>query len=222
MGKGIRPEKIRPIDVEAWTPKTRLGKKVKDGEITTIEEVLESGMVVLESEITDILVKEMEVETLLLKSTQRVTDSGKRTQFRVVVVVGDGKGHVGLGVGKSDEVKPALECAVRDAKKRIMSIKSGCGSWECRCNQKHSIPEKCVGKEGSTVVVLKPAPRGLGLAASDVVKKVLSAAGIEDVWSFSRGGKNVYNMAVATIRALDSLNNLKVAEEKNKGVEDDR
>lgn len=206
-------EKIKSIDIETWTPKTTLGKLVKSGEITTMEQLFDRGGVIIEPEITDILLKNMEVETLQLKSTQRVTDSGKRTQFRVVVVLGDKNGHVGIGVGKSDEVKPAIECAVRDSKKNIISIKSGCGSWECRCNRKHSIPQKCVGKEGSTVVVLKPAPRGLGLAGNDVVKRVLSAAGISDIWSFSRGGRNTYNIAMATIHALDALNNLKVSEE---------
>jgi small subunit ribosomal protein S5 len=206
-------EKIKPIDIEAWTPKTMLGKMVKAGEISTLEQIFESGRKILEPEIVDVLLKDIEVETLLLKSTQRVTDSGRRTQFRVAVVIGDKNGHVGIGVGKADEVKPALESAIKDAKKNIISVKTGCGSWECRCNQKHSIPQKTVGKEGSTEVTLKPAPRGLGLAANDVVKKVLSAAGIKDVWSFSRGGKNVYNTAMATLHALDKLNNLKVQPE---------
>ncbi len=208
----ILMEKIKPIDIEKWQPKTTVGKMVKSGEISSIEQIFERGQRIIEPEVVDFLLQEMEAETLQLKSTQRVTDSGKRTQFRVVTVLGDRNGHVGIGVGKSDEVKPAIECSVSDAKKNIISIKTGCGSWECKCNQKHSIPQKTIGKEGSSIVILKPAPHGLGLAASDTVKKVLFAAGISDIWSFSRGGKNVYNIAMATINALDALNNLKVEE----------
>jgi len=202
-------EKIRTIDKESWTPKTMLGKKVKDGEITKLEEILESGRPILEPEIIDVLLPDMESTTLEIRTTQRVTDSGKRIKFRVVTVIGDRKGHVGLGVGKSDELKPALDYAVRDAKKNMIAISMGCGSWECKCNRSHSVVSKTIGKEGSTIVTLKPAPRGLGLAANDIVKKVLGMAGVNDVWSSMQGGRNVYNMAVATMRALDNINTLK-------------
>ncbi len=203
-------EKLRSISKEDWDPKTTVGKLVKSGEISSLEQIFAAGRPIIEPEIVDILVPNLESETLQIKSTQRVTDSGKRTQFRVVVVVGDRNNHVGIGVGKSEEIKPALEFAVRDAKKNMISIVSGCGSWECKCHVKHSLPRKTTGKEGSTSVTLKPAPRGLGLAASDIVKKVLSMAGIKDVWSSSSGGKNLYNMAMATIYSLDNLNKLKM------------
>lgn len=202
-------EKIKPVDIEAWTPKTQLGKKVKSGEITTLEQVLESGNPILESEIIDKLLPGLESDTLQVKTTQRVTDSGKRTQFRLVVVVGDRKGHVGLGVGKNEEIRPALNRAVRNAKKSMISVSAGCGSWECKCNVTHSLPQRAIGKEGSSIVVLKPAPRGLGLAANDVVKKVLNLAGVKDVWSFSSGGRNTYNVAQATLNALHDLSTLK-------------
>ncbi|MFN7990550.1 MAG: 30S ribosomal protein S5 [Candidatus Micrarchaeia archaeon] len=203
------PEKVRTIDKESWRPRTSMGTKVKGGEVTTLEEVLSTGRPILEPEMIDVLLPDMESETLQIKTTQRVTDSGKRMKFRVVAVIGDRKGHVGLGVGKSDELKPAMDYAIRDAKKHMIAIKTGCGSWECKCSMQHSVLSKTLGKEGSTVVTLKPAPRGLGLAANDVVKKVLAIAGVKDVWSQAQGGKNVYNMAVATIKALDNLNTLK-------------
>jgi small subunit ribosomal protein S5 len=207
MGRrGNRKEKLRGIDKEAWEPKTKIGLKVKNGEITTIEEVIESGKPILEPEIVDVLLPEMEAENLKINTTQRVTDSGKRTKFRVVTVIGDKKGHVGLGVGKSDELKPAMDYAIKDAKKNMISVLTGCGSWECKCAFRHSVLSKTEGKEGSTVVTLQPAPRGLGLAANHVVKKVLNMAGVKDVWSSMHGGRNVYNMAAATILALDNLN----------------
>jgi len=107
-----RREKLRTIDKESWEPKTRVGLKVKNGEITALEEVLEAGRPVLEPQIVDVLLPDMESETLKIKTTQRVTDSGKRTKFRVVTVIGDTKGHVGLGVGKSEELKPALDLSL--------------------------------------------------------------------------------------------------------------
>jgi small subunit ribosomal protein S5 len=209
QGETFMSEKVKTVDKESWQPRTGIGAKVKNGEVTTLEEVLVSGKPILEPEMVDVLLPDMESETLQIKTTQRVTDSGKRVKFRVVTVIGDRKGHVGLGVGKSDELKPAMDYAVRDAKKHMIAIKTGCGSWECKCSFHHSVLSRTVGKEGSTVVTLKPAPRGLGLAANDVVKKVLAMAGVKDVWSSMQGGKNVYNMAVATIKALDNLNLLK-------------
>ncbi len=206
-------EKLKPIDKESWEPKTRLGKMVKSGEITSFEQILDMGKPILEPEIIDVLMPDLQAETLEVRSTQRVTDSGKRTKFRITVVIGDGKGHVGVGVGKSEELKPAMDYAIRDAKKKMISVRTGCGSWECRCTMNHSIPRFTEGKEGSTVVQLKPAPRGLGLASNDTVKKVLYMAGVKDVWSRKLGGSNTYNTALAAIRALDALNMLKPAAE---------
>ena len=207
-------EKVRSINVENWEPKTEIGRKVKDGEITTLEEIRKSGKPILEPEIIDKLHPELESETLLVKTTQRATDSGKRVKFRVVKVIGDKKGHVGLGVGKSDEIRPAMDYAVKNAKKNMIAVKFGCGSWEYRGHLRQSLPFKVVGKEGSTVITLMPAPPGIGLASNDVVKKVLKMAGVKDVWSTMQGGSNTYNIASAAIKALDNLNTFKGAESK--------
>ena len=202
-------ERLKTVDLGAWVPKSTVGKMVKSGEISAFEQINDMGKQVLEPEIIDSLLPNLEAETLEVKSTQRVTDSGKRTKFRVVTVVGDRRGHVGVGVGKSEEMKPAINYAVRAAKKNMISVVTGCGSWECKCALKHSVPRKIQGKEGSTIITLKPAPKGLGLAGNKVVRKVLGMAGVHDVWSSMIGGKNVYNMAMATIYALDGLNTLK-------------
>lgn len=202
-------EKMKNFSKEAWNPKTEIGRKVKAGEISSLEEIFDLGRPILEPEIVDALIPEVEFETLSVGSTQRVTDSGKRNQFRVVVVIGDKKGHVGLGVGKSVEMGPAIDYATRNAKKNVISIKKGCGSWECKCTVQHSLPRKTEGKQGSTIVMLKPAPRGLGLAANETVKKVLSMAGVKDIWSSVQGGRNLYNTALATIKALENLNTMK-------------
>ncbi len=205
-----REEKVRMLNIEAWTPKTEMGRQVKNKEITTLEEIFNRGKPILEPEIIDALLPELEADTIMVSPTQRATDSGRKMSFRVIVVLGDKKGHVGIGVGKNEEVKPAIDYAMLDARKHMISVKSGCGSWECRCGSPHSMPREVRGKYGSTQVVLKPAPKGLGLAANGVVKKVLTIAGVNDVWSFSRGSTaNIYNMAMATIDALDSLNQMK-------------
>jgi len=199
-----------------WTPKTKIGKMVRSQEITSIDDILKSGQPIIESEIVDSLIPDIKSDTLSVGSTQRVTDSGRKMKFRVVVVVGDQKGHVGLGSGKSEEIKPAIEYATKEAKKKLIIVPSGCGSWECRCTGKHSIPQRLEGKEGSTKVILYPAPKGVGLAANDVIKKVLGMAGIRDVWSKTTGNTaNMYNMASATIHALNSYNKKKPKKEES-------
>ncbi|MEM4348133.1 MAG: 30S ribosomal protein S5 [Candidatus Anstonellaceae archaeon] len=198
---------------QEWIPKTEVGKMVKAGQITSVEQIFAMGKRILEHQIIDYLYPNLIEETLEVSSTQRMTDNGRKSQFRAVVLIGDRNGHFGIGAGKSEEVKPAIEAALKNAKRNFTFVNLGCGSWECGCGQKHSIPIKVIGKTGSVEVVLKPAPRGLGLAANEVVKKVLAAAGVKDIWSFSRGRtRNVYNMAMATASALDQLNSMRLKE----------
>ncbi len=209
-GRRRRRQQRRPEEKPEFIPKTEIGKKVKAKEILTLEEIFEKGKPILEAGIVDEIIPDLYQETLEIRSTQRVTDCGRKPSFRIVVIVGDKNGHVGVGMGKSEEIRPAVESAARDAKLNIMSVPMGCGSWECGCKKPHSVPIKVVGGYGSVEVTLKPAPRGLGLAANKVVKKVLNYAGVKDVWSFSRGStSNIYNMAMATIKALDSLNSMR-------------
>ncbi len=193
-----------------WIPKTDIGRKVKNKEILSIEEIFARGKGVLEAQMVDFLLPSLSEETLEIMNTQRMTDCGRKAQFRAIVLVGDKQGHVGVGSGKSEEVQPAIRAAAKDARRNIVCIPIGCGSWECGCKTRHSIPIEVVGKNGSVEVRLKPAPRGLGIAANAVVRKVLAAAGVKDAWSFSRGRtRNVYNMACASIKALDSLNSMR-------------
>lgn len=192
---------------EKWEPKTEMGRKVKSGEITDIDDILRTGRPILEPEIIDMLIPDLKVETLRISTTQRVTDSGRRISFKSIVLVGDGKGHFGFGVGKAAEIGPAINYATRDAKKNIMYISRGCGSWECQCSDNHSIAFAVSGKQSSTSVSLKPAPRGLGLAVNDNIKLVAQLIGIRDLWGQARGSTdNVYNSLIATVRALKKLN----------------
>ncbi len=192
--------------LEDWEPKTKLGKMVKSNEITSIDEILDKKKVILESEIVDYLLPNLKSINLGVNVTQRVTDSGRRMSYRAVVLVGDEQGHVGVGVAKSSEYRKALDYALKNAKKNIIRVEMGCGSWECKCDLKHSIKFQVEGKESSSIVVLKPAPRGVGLAANDTVKAVLSLVGIKDVWAKVRGStRNRYNVVLATIKALKKL-----------------
>jgi len=193
-----------------WKAKTKIGLMVQNKEITTIDQVLDTGKPILEPEIVDVLIPELKIDTISIKSTQRVTDSGRKMKFRAIVVIGDENGHVGIGAGKSEEIKPAIGYATRNAKKNIIKIEKGCGSWECRCGKTHSIPQRVEGKIGTTHVVLYPAPKGVGLAGNAIIKKVLKLAGINDIWTKCTGNtSNIYNMALASLNALDSYNKLK-------------
>ncbi|MCX6771617.1 MAG: 30S ribosomal protein S5 [Candidatus Micrarchaeota archaeon] len=195
-----------------WIPKSDIGRLVKSGQITSVEEIFSMGKPILESGIIDHLYPDMAEDTLEVKSTQRMTGNGRKMQFRAIVLVGDKKGHFGIGAGKSEEVKPAIESAIKDAKRNIISVPFGCGSWESGAGFRNSIPIAVNGRAGSVRVLLKPAPRGVGLAANDVVKKVLAAAGVKDIWSFSRGHtRSIYNTAMATANALEQLNTMKLS-----------
>ncbi|MCX6772347.1 MAG: 30S ribosomal protein S5 [Candidatus Micrarchaeota archaeon] len=209
MGRRRRDNRDEPKP--DWIPKTDIGKAVKAGTITSVEEIFDQGKKILECEIVDHIYPDISEETLEVSSTQRMTKNGRKMQFRAIVLVGDKKGHFGIGAGKSEEVRPAIESAVKNAKRNLVSVPLGCGSWECGCGKSHSIPIQVIGKLGSVKVTLKPAPRGLGIAANEVVKKVLLFAGVKDVWSFSRGRtRNIYNTAMAAGNALQQLNTIRL------------
>jgi len=197
-----------------WEPKTELGRKVKSGEIKTIHEALIYPRPIKEVEIIDALLPNLEEEIIDVTRVQRVTDSGRRTKFRVVVVVGNRDGYVGVGEGKAKEAGPAIRKAIRRAKLNIKEIKRGCGSWECGCGEPHSVPFTVEGKWGSVRVKLIPAPRGTGLVCGDIAKKVLSLAGISDIWVNTRGNtRTSINYAHAVLNALENINRLRFSEE---------
>jgi len=217
MGRAKRPvrrEEKRVFNIDEWNPKSDIGRKVKNKEITSIEQIFEMGKPIIEDEIVDALLPDLREEVLNISMTQRMSDNGRKSQFRAIAVVGDSHGHIGIGAGKAEEAKPSIETAVKDAKRNIISVPLGCGSWECGCKQKHTIPIKVMGKNGGVIVTLKPAPRGVGIAAHEVVRKVLGMAGVKDSWGFARGRtRSVYNTAMASYDALNSLNRMKFHKE---------
>ncbi len=188
---------------EEWTPKTQLGKLVATGQIKSMSEALRTKLPLREYQIVDYLLPELNDEIINVERAQRMTDSGRRMNYSITAVVGNGDGFVGVGMGKAKEAAPAIRKAINNAKIKIIEVKRGCGSWECGCGRAHTLPFQVVGKSGSVVVTLKPAPRGVGRAVGDVAKLILSMAGIEDAWGFATGHtKTTVNYALATYYAI--------------------
>jgi small subunit ribosomal protein S5 len=195
---------------EEWEPKTNLGRMVKEGTITDIDEILEKGLPIMELEIVNSLLPDLEEEVMDVNLVQRMHKSGRKVNFRVIVAVGNKNGYVGLGQGKAKEVGPAIRKAVDNAKFNIIKVRRGCGDWGCVCGREHTVPFKISGKSGSVRVTLIPAPGGVGLAVGDVGKTILGLAGIDDVWSQTMGQtQTTINFANAVFDALKQLSRVK-------------
>ncbi len=221
------------FDVEGWKPKTSLGRKVKNGEITSIDPILNSGLRVLEPEIIDALLPDLTEELLMIgqakgkfgggqrrtfRQTQKKTAEGNKPSFGTLIVVGNGNGYIGLGYGKSKETVPAREKAIRSAKLNITKVLRGCGSWQCFCKSPHSIPFEVTGKCGSAVIKLMPAPKGTGLRVASECRKLLAAAGIKDAWSRTLGQtRTTINLVEACYLAIKQLTNTKI---KQKNIDE--
>jgi small subunit ribosomal protein S5 len=207
--KKISAEKA--VSIENWQPKTKLGKMVKEGKITNMSDAIATRLALREPEIVDILLPDLEDEVLDVNMVQRMTDSGRRVKFAITIVVGNSNGYVGIGHAKGKEVRLAILKAIDSAKINIMQIKRGCGSWECGCGLPHSLPFEVTGKCGSAVITLRPAPRGVSLAAADVAKHILRLGGIRDAWTFTNGKtRTTVNFAFATFDALKKTGAVKV------------
>ena len=224
----ISPEDRRAAIIEAWNPKTEIGRKVKAGKITSIEEVLNMGRRILESEIIDALIMNLDSDYInigqrkgkfgggkrtIFRTTQKKTKDGNRPVFTVMAVVGNKDGYVGIGLGRAKETVPAREKAVRNAKLNIIQIARGNGSWESEVSEPNSIPFEVLGKSGSVEVRFMPAPPGTGLVIEDELKKIFKLAGIQDVWSKSKGQtRQKINLVNATMQALGQTTRLKIRE----------
>ncbi len=220
---GIR--KGRPFDMASWQPKTELGRKVKAGEIKVIDEILNSGKKILEAEILDVLLPDFSSDLIsvgqskgkfgggkrsIWKQTQKKTQEGNKPKFAALAVVGNKAGYVGIGYGKSKETVPAREKAIRMAKLNIIKVKLGCGSWEGNPSDTNSIPYTVNGKCGSVRIILMPAPKGSSLVIEKECSKILTFAGIKDIYSKTWGHTaNKLNLVKACFDALKKLSEVK-------------
>ncbi len=218
--KEERPKRGRKEDIfnpEEWEPKTNLGKNVKSGKIKDIDEILEKNLKILEPGIVDYLIK-LQSDLISIgqskgkfgggkrrawRQTQRKTKEGNVPTFSTMAVVGDGKGHVGIGTGRATETLPARDKAVRKAKLNIIKVNRTCSAFDCDCDEPHTIPYEIEGKAGSVRVKFIPAPQGTGLVVGSELKKILKLAGIKDVYSKTFGKKRTtFNLTKACIDAL--------------------
>ena len=189
--------------IEQWVPRTRLGKMIQEGRITSIEEVFMAGLQVRESQIVDALIPDLQEEVININLVQKQTDAGEKSRFKAIVAVGNRDGYIGLGSGKASQVRNAIEKAAIDARLKIVPVRRGCGSWECGCGRPHSIPFQIEGKTGGVRVIFVPGPRGLGIVASEVSKVILGLAGVKDCWTRSYGStRTIPSFAYAVFDAL--------------------
>lgn len=139
---------------------------------------------------------EFDQKSIAVRRVARVVAGGRRFSFAVAMIIGDKKGRVGVGTGKAGDISLAMEKAVKDAKKNLVTI---------RTTKTHSIAHDVKAKSSSAIVEMRPAPER-GLVAGSAVRNVLELAGVTDVTAkILSGSKNKLNIARATIKALSEL-----------------
>ena len=136
-----------------------------------------------------------EESVIKINRTAKVTSRGKRFRFSALVVVGDGNGHIGLGLGKANEVITAINKGKEIAKRSIIKVSIINGT----------IPHSIIGKHGSSRIFLKPAAPGTGIIAGASVRLVLEQVGVNNILTKRQGSKNTMNLVHATVSALFNL-----------------
>lgn len=155
--------------------------------------------------------EELIEKIIMINRVTKVTKGGKKLRFSALIVVGDGKGKVGYGLGKAPEVPDAIKKAIEKAKKNMINVPVTHGTIS------HSI----MSKFASTRILLKPAKSGTGVIAGGTVRAIMDAAGITDVVTKCIGSSNPHNLVKATFKALSKLQSLDyVAKKRGKSIEE--
>jgi small subunit ribosomal protein S5 len=172
---------------------------VLSGKITSIEQIYENGLRIQESEIVKHLLPDIKSQVVHVGIVQKQTDAGEMTRFNAVVAVGNEAGWFGIGKGKAAQMRLAIDKATNAAYLNVIPVKLGCGSWECRCSQRHSVPFKVSGKGGSVTIEIIPGPRGLGLVAGENIRSLLKLAGLKDSWTKTFGSTSTMSSTTKAI-----------------------
>jgi small subunit ribosomal protein S5 len=139
---------------------------------------------------------ELTEKVVSIKRVTKVVKGGRNFRFAALVVVGDGNGHVGVGVGKSIEIPEAIRKGKEDASKHLVAV---------AIDENGSVPHDYIGKFGSSSVLLKKSPEGTGLIAGGPARAVLELAGIKNIRTKSLGSNNKQNVVLATIKGLSEV-----------------
>src|SRR2546427_12975689 len=158
--RAARPERT----LSEWAPKTKLGRLVLAGELTTLGDAIRTGLPIREPEIVDILLPETEDEVLDVNMVQRMTDSGRRVNFVITCIVGNKDGFAGLGRARRREAGPSIRRAIDHAKLNMIEIKRGCGSGGWGCGRFHTLPLKVAGRSRAVEGARECARQAGGLA----------------------------------------------------------
>merc|ERR1712230_6725 len=196
FGKGGKGEK-------KWVPLTKLGRLVKAGKITSMNEIYTHSLPVKEYQIIDQFFPDpmLKDDVMKIMPVQKQTSAGQRNRFKAFVAVGDSNGHLGLGVKSSKEVATAIRGGLIYAKLSLVPIRRGW--WGNKIGAAHTVPMKVTGKCGSVRVRLIPAPRGTGIVGAPTSKKLLQFAGISDCFTCTSGhSKTKGNFMKACFDAL--------------------
>ncbi|EJU04406.1 ribosomal protein S2 [Dacryopinax primogenitus] len=200
-GRGGRGRGGRKDEEKEWAPVTKLGRLVKDGKIKSIEEIYLYSLPIKEYQIVDIFLPRLKDEVMKIMPVQKQTRAGQRTRFKAFVAIGDSDGHVGLGVKCAKEVATAIRGAIILAKLSVVPVRRG--YWGAHLGEPHTVPSKVSGKVGSVMCRLIPAPRGTGIVAAPASKRLLQLAGVQDVYTQSKGSTaTMGNFLKATFAAI--------------------